>query len=151
MTVYSFKDTSGAFAHPIAGSFPFSGQIGMGEFTVVMATEQSAHDVAADGNVMVSAIAGDNGSMDIRVQQTSELHAFLLSWFNFVKTARNAGNVTNWASATVTLRNLVDGSVHYLTGVSPSKIPDKTYAAQGGYLVWRLMAADIQNSTLGGA
>lgn len=151
MDVYSFKDTSGAFTHPDAGIFPFSGKIGMGEFTVVMATEQSAHDVAADGNVMISAIAGDNGSLDIRVQQTSALHKFLLSWFNLVKNLRDQGNPTDWAAARVSLRNTTDGSQHLCTGVSPSKVPDKTYSAQGGYIVWRLMCGDIQNVAIGGA
>lgn len=144
-TTYSFKDTTGSFEHPDVGVFPFAGQIGAGEFIVVMSTERSAHNVAADGAVVVSYVAGDNGALEIQVQQTSPLHAFLLSWFNTIKTAANNGNVLNWAGATVTLRNLVDGSEHKLKGVSPSKIPDKTYAAQAGMLIWRLMAADVQS------
>jgi len=83
------------------------------------------------------------------VQQTSALHAFLLAWYNAVKTAMLGGDVTNWATASVTFRNLVDGSIHECTGVSPSKIPDKVYAAQGQHLTWVLMAADIQSVTLG--
>jgi hypothetical protein len=149
MTTYSFKDTTGAFEHPNVGEFQFAGQIGMGEFVVVMAQERTSHDIAADGNVMVSYLAGDNGSLDIQVQQTSALHAFLLAWFNTVKTAADNQDVANWAAATVTLRSLVDGSTHVLTGVSPSKIPDKTYAAQGGKVTWRLMAADVQSVVLG--
>lgn len=149
MVTYSFKDTSGGFNDPDVGFFPFSGQIGMGEFTVAMATEWTAHDTASDGNVMISAMVGDSGSVDIRVQQTSALHAFLLSWANAKKINLQQGNATNWAGATLTLRNIVDGSSHYCTGVSPSKIPDKTYGAQGGYVTWRLMCGDVQNTTVG--
>jgi hypothetical protein len=147
-STYSFKDTSGAFTHPIAGAFRFAGQIGMGQFTVSMSTEKSAHDVAADGAVMISAISGDNGSISIEVQQTSDLHRFLLSWYNTIKTLMDNGDVTTWASAQLTLRTILDGSTHICTGISPSKVPDKTYAAQGQRLTWTLMCGDIQNVTL---
>lgn len=147
-STYSFKDTSGAFTHPIAGAFQFAGQIGMGQFSVSMSTEKSAHDLAADGTVMISAISGDNGNISIEVQQTSDLHRFLLGWYNTIKTLMDQGDTTTWASAKLTLRNIVDGSTHIAQGISPSKIPDKTYAAQGQRLTWVLMAADIQNVTL---
>jgi Bacteriophage KPP10, Structural protein ORF10 len=151
MTTYSFKDTSGSFSHPDAGTFQFAGQIGMGQFTVEMLTEKSEHTVASDGNVMVSAIAGDNGHVSIEVQQTSALHQFLMSWYNTVKTALNNGNVTNWAGASLTLRNIVDGSTHYCNGISPSRMPAKTYAKQGQNIAWVLMCADIQTITVGAA
>lgn len=148
MTTYSFKDSSGAFTHPLAGAFPFAGQIGMNQLHVAMATEQTVHDLAADGTIMVSAVAGDNGSLAIEVQQTSLLHQFLLAWYNQIKILRDQGNVQDWATAAVTVRNMVDGSTHVCTGVSPSKIPDKVYAAQGQKLTWNLMCADIQNVTV---
>lgn len=147
MKTYSFKDLSGAFAHPLAGAFIFQGQIGMGQITIAMATEKTTHDVAADGTVMVSFISGDNGSLQIEAQQTSELHAFLLNWYNLIKTAADLGDVSNWASAALSFRNILDGSVHVITGVSPNKIPDKVYAAQGGKITWHLMAADVQSTT----
>lgn len=145
-STYSFKDTSGSFTHPLAGLFTFAGQIGMGQFTVAMVTEQSAHEVAADGTVMISAISGDNGSISIEVQQTSKLHGFLLDWYNTIKLLKDNGDVSNWATAAVTLRNSVDGSEHLCQGVSPSKVPDKVYTAQGQRITWNLMCADIQNT-----
>ncbi len=147
MKTYSFKDVSGAFAHPLAGAFIFGGQIGMGQISISMATDKTSHDVAADGTVMVSFISGDNGAIDIEVQQTSELHSFLLAWYNLIKTASDLGDVSNWASAAITIRSLLDGASHVIQGLSPSKIPDKVYAAQGGKITWHLMAADVQNLT----
>lgn len=144
---YSFKDTSGSFTHPLTLPFLFAGQIGMHQANVVMSTEKTIHDTAADGTIMVSAIAGDGGQISLEMQQQSDLHAFLLSWYNIIKTAMLAGDVTNWATAAVLLRNIVDGSYHVCTGVSPSKIPDKAYAAQGQHITWTLMCADIQNTT----
>lgn len=143
---YSFKDTSGAITNPILPPFLFSGQIGLGQFVVVMATERTAHDTSADGTVMISYIPGDSGHLAIEVQQTSPLHAYLLDLYNAGKIAADAGNVSFWAATAITLRSLVDGSYHVLTGVSPARIPDKTYAAQGGKLTWILMAGDIQSA-----
>jgi hypothetical protein len=142
---YSFKDLTGSFTHPLVGDFPFAGQIGMGQATVDMATDRTTHDLAADGTVMPSYIAGDNGSISIEVQQTSDLNSFFLQWLNACKTEADAGNPTNWAAGALTLRNTVDGSGHDCNGISPQKFPARTYAAGGGKFTWVLMAADIQN------
>jgi hypothetical protein len=125
-TTYSFKDLSGAFIHPLVGSYPLGGgNVGLGQ--------------------IVSYIAGDNGSVSIEVQQTSDLHTFLLGWFNACKTAADAGNVTLWAAGALSVRNILDGSSHAMTGVSPGKVPDKTYASQGGKVTWVLPCAKIIN------
>jgi hypothetical protein len=143
-TTYSFKDLTGAFVHPLVGSFILAGaETGIGQITITNATDRTAHDTAADGSVMVSYLAGDSGAAAIEVQQTSELHIFLLSWFNRIKTLADTGDVSQWAAAVLSLRNLEDGSVHTLTGVSPSKVPDKVYQAQGQRVTWNLMAAAV--------
>ena len=144
---YSFKDVSYAFNSPAAGSYVSAGQVGLGGIQVMMAAERTVHDRAADGNIMVSALAGDDGSISLEVQQTSDIHAFLLLWWNLLKTAMDAGDVSNWASATVMIRSLTDGTEHYARGVSPQKIPDKPYAAQGQKVTWHLMCADLQTTT----
>jgi hypothetical protein len=143
---YSFKDTSGSLTNPVLLSpIVFAGEIGMGQFTITMHTERTTLDTAADGTVMPSYIAGDSGDVTIEIQQTSQLHQELLSLYNLLKIAADSGNVSSWAASQLTLRNLVDGSQHILSGVSFSKIPPKTYASQGGKINWQLMACDIQN------
>jgi hypothetical protein len=146
ITTYSFKSVSGAFNDPLVGNFTFAGQIGTGRFTVSMAVERTAHDNAADGATMVSYLAGDQGAVDIEVQQVSPLHQFLLNWFNTLKSQADQGNPSDWAGATMTLRDTVNQTGHVLSGLSPSKIPDKPYAAQGQRLTWRIMAAHVVNS-----
>jgi len=147
-TVYSFKDLTGAFTHSLAGAFILNGQIGMGQVVIHMATEKTAQDTAADGTVQISAIAGDSGTIAIECQQTSDLHKFLLIWANIVKTALNNNDISAFATASILLRNVVDGSGHTVSGISPQNIPDKTYASQGGKVNWVLMAADIQSLTV---
>lgn len=147
-TTYSFKDLTGAFSHPDAGVFTFGGEIGAGQITVTMTTAKSVQDVAADGTVQISAIAGDNGTVAIEVQQTSSFHKFLLSWFNTVKNALNNDDISDWAGGSMLLRSTLNGTSHIITGISPDNIPAKVYAKQGGNITWSLMCGDIQNPTV---
>jgi hypothetical protein len=144
-SMYSFQDVVAVFFHPLVGSFEFRGE-GMGSFTITNTTDRTQHDVASDGSVMVSYIAGGNGAMQIEAQQTSDLHKFLLNWFNIISTAANLQDVSNWATALVTIRSILDGSTHILKGVSPAKVPDKTYGQAGARVTWSLMAADVLNA-----
>lgn len=139
-STYSFLDLSGAIAHPSLGAYTFTGE-GVGELTVAMSTERTAHDVAADGSVMVSKIAGNNGTISLSVQQTSSVHKWLLNWFNYLVQAPTG----EWAQTSAALRNTADGSSHIITGISPQKVPDKPYQSQGQRVTWVLMAAEIQN------
>jgi hypothetical protein len=143
MNIYSYKDVSLAFVHPLVDSFFLTGEEGAGQIVISNTTDHTVHSVAADGTTMVSAVAGENGHLTLEVQQTSSLQKTLLTWFNAVNTALKGGDVSNWATAVVVVRSLLDGSVHTLTGVSPLKNPDKTYAAQGGNITWTLMAAKV--------
>lgn len=143
---YSFKDTTGGFNDPLAGPFAFAGQIGAGRFVVSMHTDRTVLDTAADGLVMPSAVAGKSGSLSIEMQQTSPFHKFLLDWMNLLTQAFDNADVSDWAGATVSLINTVDGSTHTLTGVAPTKIPDKTYGPQGERLTWVLLAANVENA-----
>jgi hypothetical protein len=140
LTTYSFLDLSGAIAHPSFGAYLFTGE-GVGEVQVAMSTEKTAHDVAADGSIMVSKVAGDNGTLTIQCQQTSAVHKYLLSAYNFLKNS----DTSDWAKMAATLRNVSDGTSHIATGISFQKVPDKSYQAQGQKVSWVLMCADIQN------
>jgi hypothetical protein len=110
-----------------------------------MGTERTVHDVAADGAVMPSYVAGDNGDVVIEVQQTSALHHALLGMYNVLKSLADAGEVATWAASFITFRTLLDGSTHRLTGVSFQRIPAKAYAAHGAKVTWNLMACNIVN------
>jgi hypothetical protein len=146
-TTYSFKDLVGSLNNPNFGvSFSLTGgNVGLGQVTIRMVTERTAHDTASDGVVMPSYLAGDSGDVDIEVQQTSALHHALLSLYNQLTTAANNDDVSGWASTLISFRTLTDGSTHICNGVSFSKIPDKPYQAAGQKITWRLMAANVIN------
>ena len=143
---YSFTAISLALSFGAGiGDYAFTGKEGKGTISVEMATEKTTQDLAADGGVMQSYIAGDNGTGSIEMQQTSDLHAFLLNAYNTLKTAADAGDPSEWASGSMSVRSLVDGAWHTLNGVSFGKVPPATYAAQGSKKTWPLMAADVQS------
>lgn len=121
------------------------GELGAGQITISNHTVHTDQKTSADGNVMVSFVPGNSGDATIEMQQTCILHKFLLGWFNACVTAADNGDVTNWAAATLSMRNIVEGTSHTLTDVSPEKVPDKTYATTGGNVTWRLMAARVIN------
>ena len=138
-TTYSFTDVTMTISHPAIGQYVASGE-GLGSITTTMTTDRSAHDVSADGSVMISKIKARNGSHAIAVQQTSSLNKWLLKLFNYLE----AAPTDQWAGITIVLR--APGMQDLITskGVSFQKLPDKPYQQQGQHVTWNLMAADIQ-------
>ncbi len=87
---YSFQDLSFSIEHPDVGTYTANGS-GIGSITIDMATERTAHDVAADGTIMVSKIAGRNGTLVLEIQQTSDLNTWFRKWYNYLETAPSSG------------------------------------------------------------
>lgn len=143
MSTYSFLDVTGSITHPSVGAYTFTGE-GIGEMSVSMSTDRTAHDVAADGAVMVSKLAGSNGTITIQAQQTSSLHNWLLNWYNYLY----AADTDEWAQSNILIRAPKMGRSHVATGVSPQKIGDTPYQAQGQRVTWTLMCADLQSLTI---
>lgn len=146
---YSFRNTSGSLTNPLLPApIIFSGQIGMGAFNVIMANERTVHDRSADGTIMPSYVAGNDGSVTIEVQQTSILHQQLLDLYNSLILAAEGGDPSNWAASAMTLRNTTGlGNQHILIGISFGKRPDKPYLAQGSKITWNLMCCDSVETT----
>ena len=117
---YSFKDLVGSISNPIVGQTILlgGGNVGFGSITLSMSTERTAHDVAGDGTVMPSYIAGDNATLAIEVQQTSLLHKQLLALYNAVAQLANADDITAWA-ATRCWASLVWASVLFQRASRP--------------------------------
>jgi hypothetical protein len=142
---YSFKSLVGVLKNSIVGVvIPLTGgNIGLGGITIRMTTSRTVHDVAADGTVMPSYVAGNNGEVDIEVQETSILHKALLTLYNALVLQADLDDILGWAATSISFALLIDGSVHTLTGVSFDKIPDKPYQAAGQKMTWKLLAASI--------
>lgn len=140
-TTYSFTDLVGSIHSDVVGDFIFTGN-GVGSVSVSKATERTSHDIAADGSVMISKIAGNNGTVTIETQQTSPLHLWLMKWFQ----AHWSAPTSQWAGTSMLLKNTSTGGSHVCSGVSPQKEADVPYQSQGQRVTWTLMCADIVNN-----
>lgn len=135
-TTYSFSDIKMAISHPNVGQYVISGE-GVGSINISMSNDRTMHDIAADGSVMVSKIRARNGLLALTVQQTSAINKWLLKWYNYLEFA----DASEWADTTVIIYGM--GETYTALGVSPQKLPDRPYQAQGQNIVWNLMSADI--------
>lgn len=140
---YSFADVTGAMTHPTAGYYVFQGQEGLNRISFEYQTENTQHAVAADGTNMVTRRAGRNGRIEIEMQQTSALHEYLLNWSNGINLSADQQDSSQWASAQLAIRVVNTGRAHTCLGVSPLKPMVPAYAAEGGNVVWTLMAAEV--------
>lgn len=137
-TTYSFADAVLTFSHPGVGQKVFTGE-GTGSVAFNLANDVSVHDVAADGVVMTSKIKANNGSIAIEVQQASEASNFLTKYYNYVTEAAS----DQWTKAEINFRHNVTGESYICEGVSPQKLPDRQYQAQGGRVTWNFLSTHI--------
>lgn len=148
LTTYSGKDCNFTLNGVLTGAIQAGGlnSSGLRQIVVRMQVDQTAMETGMDGSVAVSAVPGDMGEIELQIWQTSPLQELMLTWYNALRAARDQGDVSNWATSTITIQNIVDGSKHLATGVAPSKVPDKTYASQAQSVNWILKAANITNT-----
>jgi hypothetical protein len=144
---YSFKALTGVLRNQVLGvTIPFTGKnLGLGGITIRMAVPRTVHETGVDGAVIPLYIAGDNGGVEIEVQQSSALNTSLLSLYNRLLMAAQGGDYTGWAATSILFTYAADGSQHYLTGLSFEKFPDKPYAAAGQRVSWKMIAANINS------
>ena len=114
---------------------------GIGDFTISMAQDRTSMESSADGNIMISKIAGNQGSLAINLQQVSDAHKFLLAMYNELILSPPA----LWAQGAGIARCLSDNTSHTFTGLCFQKLGDKGYEKQGKMVSWPLLAADIQS------
>lgn len=138
-STYAFEDVSFVVQHPSYGQYSANGQ-GIGSFTITKSQDRSVHNVAADGSIMTSKIAGNNGTVSISAQQTSSLHQYLQGLFNYLVTADSS----EWARISITIRAPKMKKSVVCTNVSMQKEADEPFEAQGQNLTWNLLAGDIQ-------
>ena len=139
METYSFLDCILNLVFS-SGAMTLTGK-GLGDATVIMTDDRTAMEAAADGNIMISKIAGNQGQLVINVQQTSDAHKYLLAAYNFLVLSPPA----LWAQGAGLLQSLSDSTSHTFTGICFQKAGDKGYEKQGKMVTWNLLCADIQS------
>lgn len=140
-SVYSFADVSLVLSHPSVGQFVFTGQ-GLGSVGIEYSNDNTTHDVAADGSVMISKVVSNNGAMAISIQQTSEAQLWLKKWYNYIK----AAPTSEWAKASAVLRVPASNETFNMANVSPQKRPGATFQQTGQQVAWNLLCGSITES-----
>lgn len=138
-STYSFSDITATLSHPSFGSYSLAGE-GIGDMTISKTTDRTAQDVASDGHIMMSKIAGNNGSVAINAQQTSGLHNWLQGLFNYLV----AAPTNEWAQISLTVTAPKMKKTYYCTGGAFVKEPDEPFQAQGQRVSWTILFADLQ-------
>ena len=132
-STYSFNDILFVLSHPLFPAYIMNGQ-GVGSITIDYDIDNTAHDVAADGVVMVSKIRANNGSIAITIQQTSALHAWLKNAFNVL----NAAPAFQWAQGVMSIKSVNGFDNATLIGLSILKRASQPYQRQGQEVTWNL-------------
>ena len=138
-TVYSLADVRAVLYHQDVGQCVLSSQ-GLGKIQIAHAGDISSHTATADGYVVVNRLRSSHGIITLEVPQNSSADEFLRRWARYLK------NVDSWAFALSAL-NIVDNAGYftiYCEGVTPQKIPDRSYDAASGMVSWVLLAATIK-------
>jgi len=135
---YSFLDCILNLVFP-TGQLTLTGY-GLGDVNISMTETRSVMEAAADGAIMVSKVAGNQGRLTLQVQQVSDAHKFLLAMYNALIVAPPS----MWAQGAGLLRSLADQTSHSFAGICFEKIGDKPYSKQGQMVTWVLLCADIE-------
>ena len=137
-TVYSFADVKAVMYHQDVGQCVLSSQ-GVGKISVTHAGDLSSHTATADGYVVVNRLRSSHGVITLEVPQNSSADEFLRKWSKYLR------NAETWQFA-LTALNIVDAAGRmtiYCEGVTPQKIPERTFDRSSTNLTYTLLAASI--------
>ncbi len=137
--VYSLADTRAVLYHPYVGTANLH-LCGRGKMIVSYSGDLSTHTASADGTVIVNKLKADNGIITLEVPQNSIADNFLRKWCKYL---RNTSRPEYFMLSTLTITDQAGGFTLLCTGVTPQKIPDRTFDRSSTNLTYTLLAASI--------
>lgn len=144
MPTYSFLDVNAAIVGP-GGSFNLGSGAGASEegISVNPSEEINTMTIGADGTPMHSLHANKSGQVSVRLLKTSPVNAQLSQMYAF-QTVSGSSHGRN----TISLANSQTGDVVTCQICAFKRVPDLTYAKDGGMNEW-VFDAGIIDRTLG--
>jgi len=139
IAVYSFADVKAVMYHQNVGQCVLSKQ-GLGKIGITYNGDLSSHTSTADGYVVVNRLRSSNGQITLEVPQNSAADMFLRKWAKYLK---NQAKTYIFALTALNIVDSAGGFTIYCEGVTPQKIPDRTYDQTSGNVTWTLLAAKI--------
>ena len=138
-TVYSLADVKVVMHHPNVGQSVLS-EKGLGRIGISRSGDLSSHTATADGYVVINRLRSSNGTITLEVPQNSSADKYLRKWSKYLK---NTGNTEKFAKTTLNIVDKAGGLTIRCVGVTPQKIPDRTYDLASSNLTWTLLVADV--------
>lgn len=138
-SVYSLADVRAVLYHPSVGQCVLS-QEGMGKLQISYSGDLSSHTPTADGYVVLNRLRSHSGLLTVEVPQNSAADQFLRKWAKYLK------NTNDSYQFGLSALNIVDNGGRftiYTEGVTPQKLPDRTYDQASSNVTWTLLAAYI--------
>lgn len=137
---YSFIDVQASLVGP-GGSF----RLGYGEatadegITIATANDKNTMTVGSDGSVMHSLRADNSGQVTLRYLKTAPINARLMALYNAQKIDSRL-----WGKNVITVSQSVAGDIATAIQCAFKKVPDLTYATEGGIVEWVFDAGRIE-------
>ena len=138
-TVYSLADVNTVMYHPKVGQAVLSSQ-GLGKIGISFSGDMSSHTATADGYVVVNRLRTSNGVITLEVPQNSSADEYLRKWARYLKNVKETGQ---FAKTTLNVVDHAGNLTIACEGVTPQRIPDRTYDQAASFLTWTLLAASI--------
>ena len=129
---YSFIDVQASITGP-GGSF----SLGYGEataeegITIAMANDKNTMTVGSDGSAQHSLRADNSGQITARYLKTAPINRTLMALYNAQKIDSRL-----WGKNVITVSQSVAGDIIAATQCAFKKVPDLTYATDGGTVEW---------------
>ena len=137
--VYSLADTRSVLYHPYVGTANLH-RCGRGKMVISHSGDLSAHTLTADGSVIINRMKADNGIITLEIPQNSKADAFLRKWCSYLK---DRALPEHFHLTTLTVTDQAAGFTILCSGVTPQKIPDRTFDRSSTNLTYVLLAASI--------
>jgi hypothetical protein len=132
MATYSFMDVQASIAG-FGGNFPLGYGSGNAEegISVAMVEAKNTMTIGADGSVMHSLHAGNGGTVTLRFLKTAPTNAQLAQMYD---TQRVSSAL--WGNNTIVISDPARGDTITCTQVAFQRMPNVTYAKDGGIQEW---------------
>ena len=138
-TVYSLADVSVVMLHKKVGQCKLATQ-GLGKIGISYSGDLSSHTATADGYVVVNRLRSSHGTVTLEVPQNSSADEYLRKWAKYLKNMKDSAQ---FAKTTLSIVDKAGKLTISCQGVTPQKIPDRTYDTASSNLTWTLLCAEI--------
>ena len=129
---YSFQDVTATIVG-VGGSINLGNEAGVAEegISITLTEDKNQMTIGADGTPMHTLVAGNGGTVTVRLQRTSPVNALLSAMFNLQR-----ANSSAWGKNVITVRRANAQDDITCTLCAFKKWPDLTFAKGPNIVEW---------------